>query len=103
MSQPNMPRDGSADSMQVLRPGTSQTVPFTDTSSTATPVALATSTRVVRISGDVDVHYAATGTVTTVDPFLMAGAYEYFAVASGDLPEFLAPGGAGSINITEMS
>ena len=102
MSQPNMPRDGSADSMQVLRPGASQTITFSDTNTT-TSVTLALSTRVVRISGDVDVHYSATGAAATTGPFLMAGAYEYFSVAEGDSPQFLAPGGAGTINLTEMS
>ena len=102
MSQPNMPRDGSADSMQVLRPGTSQTITFSDANTTVS-VALAASTRVVRISGDVDVHYSADGAAATTTPFLMAGAYEYFAVAPGDSPQFLAPGGTGTINLTEMS
>lgn len=97
-----MPRDGSADSMQVLRPGTSQTIAFSD-ANTTTSIALSSSTRVVRISGDVDVHYTADGAAATTSPFLMAGAYEYFAVASGDSPQFLAPGGAGTINLTEMS
>lgn len=102
MSTPNMPRDGSADSMQVLRPGTSQTITFTDANTTVS-VALAVSTRVVRISGDVDAHYTADGAAATTSPFLMAGAYEYYAVASGDSPQFLAPGGAGTLNLTEMS
>lgn len=101
MSQPNMPRDGSSGPMQVLRPGLSQTIALTAGPDTA--VALAASTRVVRISGDADVHYTATGAAATTDPFLMAGAYEYFAVTDGDVPQFLAPGGAGAINLTEMS
>ena len=97
-----MPRDASGGDMQVLRPGASQTITFSDTDTT-TSTALAVSTRVVRISGDVDVHYSADGAAATTSPFLMAGAYEYFAVASGDSPQFLAPGGVGSIHLTEMS
>lgn len=101
MPVPNMPRDGSADSMQVLRPGTSQTITFTDANTTVS-VALASTTKVVRISGDVDVHYTASGAAATTSPFLMAGAYEYFAVHDGDSPQFLAPGATGTINLTEM-
>lgn len=102
MPTPNMPRDGSADAMQVLRPGVSQTITFSDANTTVS-VALALRTRVVRISGDVDVHYTATGAAATTSPFLMAGAYEYFEVAEGDSPQFLAPGATGTINLTEMS
>lgn len=96
-----MPRDGSADSMQVLRPGASQTITLTAGPDTST--ALNSATRVVRISGDADVHYTADGVAATTSPFLMAGAYEYIAVASGDSPQFLAPGGTGTINLTEMA
>ena len=102
MPLPNMPRDGSAGPMQVLRPGVSQTIAFTDANTTVS-MALASTTKVIRLSGDVDVHYTADGAAALISPFLMAGAYEYIAVADGDSPQFLAPSGAGSLNLTEMA
>lgn len=101
MTNPSMPTDVNANSMQVLRPGATQTITMTGASDAAT--ALAATTKVVRISGDASVHYTADGTADATSSFLAAGAYEYIAVRNGNLPEFLNPVGAsGFINLTEM-
>lgn len=95
-----MPRDGSASSMQVLRPGLTHRVVLT-AGPDITP-ALDGATRVVRISGNADVHYTANETADNTKTFLNAGAYEYLSVLSGDRPQFLAPGATGFIVVTEM-
>lgn len=104
MPVPNMPTDGNSHAMQTLKPGVSQRITMTG-SSDAPAAALATDTKVVRISGNASVHYTADGTADAASTFLAAGAYEYIAVdgKNGELPEFLNPSGAvGFIVLTEM-
>jgi hypothetical protein len=93
--------DKNAKPIQVLRPGTTQTVNIRSTSNTTSSGA-STGCRVVRLATDIDCFYVVGSTATTSDIYLPAGTVEYIHVFEGDNVSVIRSTADGTLYVTEM-
>ena len=102
MATANLPMDGSANPIQVLRPGTNQSTDF-GAGSTVIGTPLNSATRVIRVLTTEFAHIVLSGTAAVTDTPIPANIPEYFSVNGGEtIAMFNAAGASGTFHITEM-
>ena len=83
MADPTLPKDQQRESIDVLRPSSSQDVDGT-LSSTQSSVLDGTVIRVVAEGGAGTIAFGANPTATTTDTYLPQGHVEYFKIITGE-------------------
>jgi hypothetical protein len=84
--------------VQVLRPTTAESLSVSGSAA----LSGAATEKVIRLCGNVDVHYSVIGTATVTSTYLPAFTVEFIDVAIGDTLSAITSSATGSLNITQM-